>query len=72
MDKDGSKKPNLGQKWYTNFWRRNGHLLEKKKGHKFLKDQADWSIYHNFVPMYNKVYDAIEKAGVAEKLSEPM
>jgi hypothetical protein len=41
MDKDGNKKPTLGQKWYTNFWRRNGHLLEKKKGHKLSKEQAD-------------------------------
>jgi hypothetical protein len=50
----------------------HSHLLEKKKGHKFLKDQSKWSIHCNFVQMYNKVYDAMVKAGVAEKLVEPM
>jgi hypothetical protein len=54
VNKNGSKKPILGQKWYNNFWKCNGHLLEKKKGHKFLKDRSDWSIYRNFIQMYDK------------------
>jgi hypothetical protein len=38
LDKDRNKEPTLGQKWYTNFWRQNDHLLEKKKRQKFSKD----------------------------------
>jgi hypothetical protein len=44
----------------------------KKKGHKFSKDHSEWSIHRNFVQMYDKLYEAMETAGVAEKLSEPM
>ena len=46
--------------------------LKKKKGHKFSKDRSEWSIHRNFVQMYEEVYDAMVKAGVAEKLAEPM
>jgi len=72
LDKDGNKNPNLGQKWYANIWKSNAHLLEKKKEHKFSNDQSDLSIYHNFIQMYGKVYDSMEKTGGAEKLSEPV
>jgi hypothetical protein len=46
-------------------------MLEKKKGHKFSKDQAEWLIHSNFIQMYDEVYDAMERAGVAEKV-QPM
>jgi hypothetical protein len=72
LDENGEKKPILGPKWYKNFWKRNSHLLERKKGHKFSKDRSEWSIHRNFVQMYDEVYEAMVKAGVAEKLSEPM
>ncbi len=72
MDENGNKKPVLGQKWYKNFWKRHSHLLEKKKGHKFSKDRSKWSIHRNFVQMYDEVHDAMVKAGVAEKLVEPI
>jgi hypothetical protein len=72
FDEKGEKKAVLGQKWYKNFWKRHSHLLERKKGHKFSKDRAEWSIYHNFVQMYDEVYEAMEHAGVAQKLPEPM
>ncbi len=72
VDENSQKKPILGPKWYKNFWKRHSHLLEKKKGHKFSKDRAEWSIHRNFVQMYDEVYDAMERAGVAEKLCEPM
>jgi hypothetical protein len=72
LDENGQKKPILGPKWYKNFWRHRSHVLEKKKGHKFSKDRSEWSIYHNFVQMYDEVNDAMEKAQVAEKLSEPI
>jgi hypothetical protein len=72
IDENGNRKPVLGQKWYKNFWQRHSHLLEKKRGHKFSKDRSEWSVHRNFVQMYNEVYDAMVKAGVAEKLVEPM
>jgi hypothetical protein len=72
VDENGQKKPILGPKWYKNFWKHNSHLLKKKKGHKFSKDRAEWLIHCNFVQMYNEVYNAMERAGVAEKLCEPM
>jgi hypothetical protein len=72
FDEKGEKKAVLGQKWYKNFWKRHSHLLERKKGHKFSKDRAEWSIYRNFVQMYDEVYEAMEHAGVAQKLPEPM
>jgi hypothetical protein len=72
VDEQGNKKPILGKKWYNNFWKRHSHLLERKKGHKFSKDCSEWSIHRNFIQMYDEVYEAMETAGVAEKLSEPM
>jgi hypothetical protein len=57
IDEQGNKKPILGKKWYNNFW---------KKGHKFSKDRSEWSIHRNFVQMYDKVYEAMETAGVAK------
>ncbi len=44
---DGTKNPILGQKWYRGFWKRHGHLIERKKGQKFSKDWSEWSIYRN-------------------------
>jgi hypothetical protein len=35
---NGEKKPILGPRWYKNFWKHHGHILERKKGHKFSKD----------------------------------
>ena len=72
LTSDGQKKPLLGKKWYKGFWKRYGHLLEKKKGQKFSKDRAEWSIYRNFLQMYDEVYDAMVVAGVAKKLDFPI
>jgi hypothetical protein len=66
IDEQGNNKPALAKKWYKNFWKHHSHLLEKKKGHKFSKDCSEWSIHRN------KVYDAMEKAAMAEKLLKPM
>jgi hypothetical protein len=71
IEKYGKCKPVLGQKWYKNYWQRHSHLLEKK-GHKFSKDPSKWFVHRNFIQMYNEVYDAMVKAGVVEKLVEPM
>ncbi len=68
---DGQRKPLLGKKWYKGFWKRYGHLLEKKRGQKFSKDCAEWSIHRNFVQMYEEVYDAMVLAGVAKKIDVP-
>lgn len=64
------KKPLLGPKWYKGFFKRHAHILEKKKGQKFSKDRSEWSIYRNFVQMYDEVYKAMETAGVAVRLAE--
>jgi hypothetical protein len=72
LDEQGNKKQPLGKKWYKGFFKRNSHLLERKVGQKFAKDRSEWSIYRNFEQMYDEVYDAMEKAGVAKKLEEPM
>jgi hypothetical protein len=69
---DGEKKQVLGRAWYRGFWKRNKHLLERKKGQKFAREQAEWSIYRNFVQMYDKVYDAMVTANVARMLEEPI
>jgi len=69
---NGEKKPLLGKKWYRGFFKRNTHLLEKKAAQKFAKDRSEWSVYRNFEQMYDEVYEAMEKVGVAEKLEEPM
>ncbi len=47
-------------------------ICSKKRGHKFSKDRSEWSVHRNFVQIYDEVYDAMVKAGVAEKLVEPM
>jgi hypothetical protein len=70
MDKNVNRKPVLGQKWYKDFWKTHSHSLEKKKRHKFSKDRSKWSVHRNFIQM-NEVYDAMVKAGVAEKVVEP-
>ncbi len=62
----------LGKGWYRGFWKRNKHLLEKKKGQKFAKEHSKWSIYQNFVQMYDECYKGMEKAGVATRLDEPI
>jgi hypothetical protein len=67
---DGKNKPVLGPKWYKGFFKRHAHILEKKKGQKFSKDRSEWSIYRNFVQMYDEVYKAMETAGVAVRLAE--
>ena len=72
FDKEGNKKELLGNKWYKGFWKRNGHIIERKATQKFAKDRSEWSVYRNFVQMYEEVYDAMVEAGVAEKLEEPM
>jgi hypothetical protein len=72
LTSDSQKKPLLGRKWYQGFWKRHGHLLERKKGQKFSKDRTEWSIYHNFAQMYDDVYDAMVEACVAKKLDEPI
>ena len=71
-NENGEKKPVLGKKWYRGFFNRNTHLLEKKATQKFAKDRSEWSVYRNFEQMYDEVYDAMEKAGVAKRLEEPM
>ena len=60
------------------FWDKSGtmdsgsvmgmHALERKKGQKFSKDCSEWSIYRNFLQMYDEVYKAMETAGVAIRL----
>jgi len=69
---DGEKKQVLGRAWYRGFWKRNKHLLERKKGQKFARERAEWSIYRNFVQMYDEVYDAMVTANVARTLEEPV
>ena len=46
--------------------------MEKKKGQKFSKDRSEWSVYENFVQMYDEIYAAMEIAGVATGLAEPV
>jgi len=46
--------------------------VEKKKGQKFSKDRSEWSVYENFVQMYDEIYAAMEIAGVATGLAEPV
>ena len=33
-------------------------------------DRSTWSVYQNFVDMYDGLYEAMEEAGVAEKLDD--
>ena len=68
---EGNKKSLLGPKWYQRFWKRNCHIIESKATQKFSKDCSEWSVYHNFTQMYDKVYDAMVEAGVAKKLDKP-
>ena len=65
-------KPLLGKKWYRGFFKRNSHLLERKAALKFAKDRSEWWVYQNFEQMHDEVYEAMEKAGAARKLDEPM
>lgn len=69
---DGEKNQVLGQAWYRGFWKRNKHLLERKKGQKFARERSEWSVYRNFVQMYDEVYEAMVYAGVAIELAEPV
>jgi hypothetical protein len=46
--------------------------VEKKKGQKFSKDRSEWSVYENFVQMYDEIYAAMEIAGVATGLAAPV
>jgi len=52
---DGKKKPILGPSWYKGFWKCHAHVLKKKKGQKFSKDPLEWSVYRNFLQMYDEV-----------------
>jgi hypothetical protein len=72
LTSDCQKKPLLCRKWYQGLWKRHGHLLERKEGHKVSKDRAKWSIYHNFSQMYDNIYDTMVEAGVDKKLDEPI
>ena len=47
-------------------------LTGKEERAQVFKDRAEWSIYRNFIQMYDEVYEAMEHAGVAQKLPEPM
>ena len=58
----------MGKKFWSRFLNRNANRIETKRGQKFAKDRDDWSIYNNFDIMYNKVYDNMVKANVAEKI----
>jgi hypothetical protein len=39
-------------------------LTEEKKGQKFVREWAEWSVYRNFVQNYDEVYGTIERANV--------
>jgi hypothetical protein len=72
FDENNEEKKLLGRKWYKGFFKRNAHLLERKTTQRFAKDRSEWSVYRNFEQMYDEVYEAMEKAGVARKLDEPI
>lgn len=44
--------------------------LWTKKGEKYALNRSDWTIYENFVQMYDVIYEEMVDAGVAEFLEE--
>jgi hypothetical protein len=62
----------LGPKYYEDFMKRNGHLLESKRGEKFANDRSEWSSYTNFEFMYDDIYDELVKSGNATKHNEAL
>ena len=57
----------LGKKYWRNFRKRHPEL-KTKKAVKFDAKRDDWCTYDNFVAMYDGVYAAMVKSGVAIEL----
>ena len=61
-----SDSPVLREGYWHGFWKRNGNLLECKRGQKYATDRDNWTTYRNFKDMYSHVYNEMVDAGVAE------
>ena len=63
----------VGRKWWTNFLKRNGHLIKSKSGKKYAFDRANFSTYLNFSDMYNHIGDIlVYDSKVASKYEKPI
>jgi len=60
----------LGSGYWRGFRRRHNHRLVSKRGVQFGHNRSEWCKYDNFKVMYDLVYEAMEIAGVVEKLKE--
>ena len=65
--KDGT----VGYGYWRHFKKRNKHLIRSKRDAKYELNCANWSTYANFKQMYDQVYEQMEDAGAAVKLSLP-
>ena len=58
----------LGWGYWNGFMKkRNGHQIKSKKAVKFESKRVDWCTYHNFLTMYQEVYEEMVKGGIATK-----
>ena len=61
----------VGPGYWHGFMKRNGHLIESKRGHKYELDRSSWTTYANFDDMYKHNYREMVDAGVATLLNSP-
>ena len=64
------KNAELGAKYGSNFLTQNHDKLKTRRGVKYGLDCSRWCTHHNFVKMYDLIYDAMEESGHAKALPE--
>ena len=57
----------VGQSYWRAFLKRNTHRIVSKRGQKYELDRQNWTMYANFVNMYDQCIDQMVRAGVARK-----
>jgi hypothetical protein len=57
----------LGSGYWNRFMRRHRHIIRSKRSVKFEAKRAEWCTYENFSEMYDHIYEAMVKHGIASK-----
>lgn len=63
--------PLLSKKYYHNFLKRHGHLLQSMKASNKDNNRQLWGTFHNMQIMYDVIYKELVEAGIAKVLDAP-